>query len=453
MDNTLSDAIADYIEQRKQTKLEPLLKALNKVLDKSDDPVEIAKAKADYAEQATPIEEAFNPATWLTDAAKRAKQISLATHAPKFTHSDSKASSILVTQYEVNSSYVTTTCLQTKAIDAVGNAAVHDVAKLLMMEVRGESLVTQLQENHLSALKPFTQDEWLLNEWQSGFNEALGDAKLSGHTLTKQLYYPVKQGKQAAQAYHLLVPLTSSALAHKLHKTITQTRFGDEAKAIKEARKKGHYHPQDSVNFVATAIQNFGGSQPQNISLLNSKSERGSKCYLLNCAPPTYQAQITSPAQQTSFFNREFSYQTAQHIKEFKAFLANLKESDRNFKTRYKRDFWYTQPILDTLFERAALLQNQTEITGWATEPSAKMKKAHRLWLDVFNRHPVFQTEREKGEWLEEVAHDFATWLLRKLENKDAYILGDNEHHYFKKLCFQQLKAFERHTPKWGAIK
>ncbi|QDZ90712.1 type I-F CRISPR-associated protein Csy1 [Shewanella decolorationis] len=450
MDNTLSDAIADYIEQRKQTKLEPLLKALNKVLDKSDDPVEIAKAKADYAEQATPIEEAFNPATWLTDAAKRAKQISLATHAPKFTHSDSKASSILVTQYEVNSSYVTTTCLQTKAIDAVGNAAVHDVAKLLMIEVKGESLVTQLQENHLSALKPFTQDEWLLNEWQSGFNEALGDAKLSGHTLTKQLYYPVKQGKQAAQAYHLLVPLTSSALAHKLHKTITQTRFGDEAKAIKEARKKGHYHPQDSINFVATAIQNFGGSQPQNISLLNSKSERGSKCYLLNCAPPTYQAQITSPAQQTSFFNREFSYQTAQHIKEFKAFLANLKESDRNFKTRYKRDFWYTQPILDNLFERAALLQNQTEITGWATEPSAKMKKAHRLWLDIFNRHPMFQTEREKGEWLEEVAHDFATWLLRKLENKDAYILGDNEHHYFKKLCFQQLKAFERHTPKWG---
>ncbi len=448
MDNTLSDAIADYIEQRKQTKLEPLLKALNKVLDKSDDPVEIAKAKADYAAQATPIEEAFKPAIWLTDAAKRAKQISLATHAAKFTHSDAKASSMLVTQHEVNSGYVTITCLKTKAIDAVGNAAALDVAKLLKIEVAGESLVTQLQANHLSALKPFTQDEALLNEWQSGFNEALGDAKLAGHTLTKQLYYPVKQGNQAVQAYHLLVPLTSSALAHKLHNAITQTRFGDEAKAIKEARKKGHYHPQDSVSFVATAIQNFGGSKPQNISQLNS--ERYGQSFLLNCAPPTYQAQITSPAQQTSFFNREFSYQTAQHIREFKAFLANLKDSDRNFKTRYKRDFWYTQPLLDTLFERAALLQNQTEITGWATEPSAKMKKAHRLWLDVFNRHSAFQAEREKGEWLEEVAHDFATWLLRKLENKDVYILGDNEHHYFKKLCFQQLQAFERHTPKWG---
>lgn len=448
MDNTLSDAIADYIEQRKQTKLEPLLKALNKVLDKSDDPVAIAKAKADYAEQAAPIEAAFKPVVWLTDAAKRAKQISLATHAAKFTHSDAKASSMLVTQHEINSSYITTASLKTKAIDAVGNAAALDVAKLLKIEVAGESLVTQLQAGNLNALNVFTQDELLLNEWQVGFKEALGDAKLAGHTLTKQLYYPVAKISTEEQGYHLLVPLTSSALAHKLHNAVTQTRFGEEVKAIKEARKKGHYHRQNSVSFVATAVQNFGGSKPQNISQLNS--ERYGQSFLLNCAPPSYQAQIKSPAQQTSFFNREFSYQTAQNVKEFRAFLASLKESDRNFKTRYKRDFWYTQPILDTLFERVALLQNQTELSGWATETDVKMKKAHCLWLDVFNDNAAFQTDREKNEWQEEVAHDFATWLLRKLENKDAYLLGDNEHGYFKKLCLQQLKVFQRHTPKLG---
>ncbi|MCG7543083.1 type I-F CRISPR-associated protein Csy1 [Pseudoalteromonas sp. MM17-2] len=452
MDNTLSDAIADYIEQRKQTKLEPLLKALNKVLDKSDEPAAIAKAKADYAEQAAPIEAAFKPVIWLTDAAKRAKQISLATHAPKYTHSDAKASSMLVTQHKINSSYVTTASLKAKAIDAVGNAAVHDVAKLLKIEVAGVSLITQLQAGNINALKAFTDDEQVLNEWQAGFKEALGDAKLAGHTLTKQLYYPVAQDSSEDQAYHLLIPLTSSALAHKLHNAVTQTRFSEEAKAIKEARKKGRYHSQKSVSFVETAIQNFGGSQPQNISLLNSKSERGSKCFLLNCAPPSYQAHVKAPSKQTSFFNREFSYLTAQNIKEFKAFLASLKGRDCNFKTRYKRDFWYTQPILDTLFERASLLQNQTELTGWATEPDVKMKKAHCLWLDAFNGNAAFQAEREKHEWQEEVAHDFATWLLRKLENKDVYFLGDNEHGYFKKLCLQQLKAFERHTPKLGGL-
>lgn len=450
MDNTLSDAIADYIEQRKQTKLEPLLKALNKVLDKSDDPVAIAKAKADYAEQAAPIEAAFKPAIWLTDAAKRAKQISMATHAAKFTHSDAKASSMLVTLHEINSSYITTASLKTKAIDAVGNAAALDVAKLLKIEVAGESLVKQLQAGNLNALNAFTQDELLLNEWQAGFKEALGDAKLAGHTLTKQLYYPVVQDTSEEQGYHLLVPLTSSALTHKLHNAVTQTRFSEESKSIKEARKKGYYHQQDSVSFVATAVQNFGGSKPQNISQLNS--ERYGQCFLLNCAPPSYQAKIKSPAQQTSFFNREFSYQTAQNVKEFRAFLASLKESDRNFKTRYKRDFWYTQPILDTLFERVALLQNQTELSGWATETDVKMKKAHCLWLDVFNDNAAFQSDREKNKWQEEVAHDFATWLLRKLENKDAYLLGDNEHSYFKKLCLQQLKAFEQHTPKLGDL-
>ncbi|KJZ00767.1 type I-F CRISPR-associated protein Csy1 [Pseudoalteromonas ruthenica] len=452
MDSTLSDAIADYIEQRKQTKLEPPLKALNKVLEKSDDPVVIAQAKADYAEQAAPIEAAFKPDVWLTDAAKRAKQISLATHAPKYTHSDAKASSMLVTQHEINSSYVTTASLKEKAIDAVGNAAVHDVAKLLKIEVAGESLITQLQAGHLKALNAFTDDEQVLNEWQAGFKEALGDAKLAGHTLSKQLYYPVSQSNSKDQAYHLLIPLTSSAVSQKLHNAVTQTRFGEEAKAIKEARKKGHYHPYESVSFVETAIQNFGGSQPQNISLLNSKSERGSKCFLLSCAPPSYQGQVKAPSKQTSFFNREFSYLTAQNVKEFKAFLANLKDSDRNFKTRYKRDFWYTQPILDALFERAAILQNQTELTGWATSADIKMKKAHCLWLDVFNDNASFQAERDKREWQDEVAHDFATWLLRKLENKDAYLLGDNEHSYFKKLCLQQLKAFERHTPKLGDL-
>ncbi|RZF90709.1 type I-F CRISPR-associated protein Csy1 [Pseudoalteromonas sp. CO302Y] len=449
MDNTLSDAIADYIKQRKQTKLEPLLKVLNKVLDKSDDPIAIAKAKADYSEQATPIEEAFKPAIWLTDAAKRAKQISLATHAAKFTHSDAKASSILVTQHEINSSYLTTASLKAKAIDAVGNAAALDVAKLLKIEVAGESLVTQLQAGNVNALNVFTGDEQLLNKWQVGFKEALGDTKLAGHTLTKQLYYPVEQNNGEKQDYHLLVPLISSALAHKLYKVVTQTRFGENAKAIKEARKKGHYHPQNSVSFVATAVQSFGGSKPQNISQLNS--ERYGQSFLLNCAPPSYQAKITAPSQHTSFFNREFSYQTAQNIKEFKAFLANLKDNERNFKTRYKRDFWYTQPILDILFERAALLQNQTELTGWATTPNVKMKKAHCLWLDVYNNFPAFQAERKKGDWQEEVAQDFASWLLRNLENKDAYMLGDNEHSYFRKLCLHQLKAFERDTPKLGS--
>ena len=138
MELTLSGAITEYIELRKFTKLEPLQKARDKLLSKSDDLIEIEKIHVDYSEAASLIEGVFNPITWLTDAAKRAKQISLATHAAKFTHSDAKASSILVSDVNSESiAYMITASLKNKAIDAVGNAAALDVAKLLKISVGG----------------------------------------------------------------------------------------------------------------------------------------------------------------------------------------------------------------------------------------------------------------------------------------------------------------------------
>lgn len=446
MELTLSEAIADYIEQRKQTKLEPLQKARDKVLEKNDDATAISMAKSQYHEGAAPIEAVFKPVDWLTDAAKRAKQISLATHAAKFTHSDAKASSILVTATEKqNSGYVTTDSLESKAIDAVGNAAALDVAKLLKITVNGESLIDQLQNKHVDALKAFTDDAALLGEWQSGFEKALGDEKRSGHTLTKQLYYPVNL--DGDEKYHLLCPLFSSSLAHELHKQVTKTRFG-ESKDIREARRKGNFHQALDESFPATALQNFGGSKPQNISQLNS--ERYGQSFLLNCAPPTYQAQSKPPLTSASIFNREFGFKTSTLVREFKAFLTGLTEQDRNFKTRYKRDYGFVQPLLDSLFNHAVQIQSLTEHAGWASDEQCQMKREHALWLDVNNPSTAFQTEREKKDWLEVIASDFSLWLLRKLENKQHYLLGDVEQQYFKKLCLHELKAFERNTPKLG---
>lgn len=448
MELTLSEAIADYIEQRKKIKLEPLQKALDKVLEKSDDFTEISMAKSQYYEAAAPIESAFQPADWLTDAAKRAKQISLATHAAKFTHSDAKASSILVTAIEQqNTGYVTTANLESKAIDAVGNAAALDIAKLLKITVNGESLIDQLQNKHVDALKAFSDDEALLREWQLGFEKALGDEKRSGHTLTKQLYYPVDLEGNDAEKYHLLCPLFSSSLAHELHKQVTKTRFG-ESKEIRDARKKGHFHQALDESFPATAVQNFGGSKPQNISQLNS--ERYGQSFLLNCAPPTFQVQSKPPLTSASIFNREFGFKTSTLIREFKAFLTGLTEQDRNFKTRYKLDYGFVQPLLDSLFNHAVQIQSLTKHAGWASDEQCQMKREHALWLDVNNPSTAFQAEREKNDWLEVIANDFSLWLLRKLENKQCYLLGDVEQQYFKKLCLHELKVFERHTLKLG---
>jgi CRISPR-associated protein Csy1 len=451
MEATLTQALADYIEQRKQAKLEPFQKALNKVLEKSENEIEIAAAKAEYAEKSAPIEESYKPVVWLTDAARRAKQISLATHAAKFTHSDAKASSILVSQpctdnQIINNRYLVTASLTNRAIDAVGNAAALDVAKLLNITINGESLITQLQQNHAQALSAFTDDAELLQTWVDGFKLALGDEKLSSHNLSKQIYFPIKSESNDID-YHLLCPLFSSALSHKLHKKITETRFGD-SKDIRDARRANKYDERMDISFPNTAVQTFGGSKPQNISQLNS--ERYGQNFLLNTAPPTFTAQVKPPINNTSLFNRQLTYKVSGYLRDFKAFLSKLNPDENNFKVRYKRDYHFILPILDQLMNHAANVQ--TLPAGWASESNCRLKHAHALWLDVYNPNESFQREREKLDWQAVIAADFASWLIKQLKNDEKYRLGDIEHAYFSKVCLHQLKRFEHNTPKLAEV-
>jgi CRISPR-associated protein Csy1 len=447
MEATLTQAIADYIEQRKQNKLEPLQKALNKVLEKADE-IAIARAKAEYAEQAMPIEEKFNVELWLTDAAKRAKQLSLATHAPKYTHSDSKSSSIFNSNTIIDSRYLNTASLDSITQDFSGNSASFDVASLLKITVNGVCLLDQLKEDHIDALSTFTNEKELLEFWKDGFKLALADEKLSSHTLSKQLYFPLKSDDGETK-YHLLCPLFSSSLAHKLHKKVTGTRFGD-SKEIRDARRAHKYHDAIDTSFLNTAIQSFGGSKPQNISQLNS--ERYGQNYLLNAAPPVFKAQVKPPITQLSIFNRQFTYKVSNYLRDFKTFLTNLTPEQRNFKIRYQRDHHFTLPIIDQLMIHAANIQRLE--AGWATLPDTeiKLKQAHALWLDVYNPNHSFQQEREKQDWLTTVATDFASWLIKQLKNNEHYQLSDIEHAYFAKLCLHQLKRFERATPKRGEL-
>ena len=439
MDGTLSAAIAEYINQRKQAKLEPLQKALNKVLEKSDDPVAIATAKAEYHEKADPIETEFTPEIWLTKKAKFAKQITIATHAPKYLNGDAKATGIYKNEYELlDCSYLVTQHLPALKIDFVGNAAVLDVATLLKIEASGETLIDQLRTDHANALSPFTKDPILLDSWKCDFQKALSDEQLSAHTLTKQIYFPVDVN---ALEYHLLCPLYASSLSDQLYQKIRQSRFG-ESKEIRDAHKKGIYDERVDVRFPATAVQMFGGSKPQNISQLNS--ERHGQGFLLNCAPPSFQGQTKPPVSSKTLFNRQFSWRTSQLVREFKAFLTGLTKKDRSFKTRYKRDYFYVKPLIDGLLNFASEIQTIPECAGWTNAPECNMKRAHQLFLDIDNPDEVFQRERDKGDWLDVVASDFANWLLRKLENKDHYLLGDVEQRYFKKLCLNELRAYER---------
>ena len=64
-------------------------------------------------------------------------------------------------------------------------------------------------------------------------------------------------------------------------------RFSDECKEAKAQRKDNKYHPTGFDDLLDLSVTAYGGTQPQNVSVLNSQN--AGRAYLLPSTPPTLQ--------------------------------------------------------------------------------------------------------------------------------------------------------------------
>lgn len=363
----------------------------------------------------------FDTATWLEDAASRAKQISFVTHPIKYSHSDAKGSSIYETGAKQTWPYLCTTTLQTPRSDVVGNAAALDVAGLLQLEADGENLASQIARGDLTALQPFAKDESQLAQWQQGFQMALADKELRTHTLAKQLYFPVSR-----DAYHLISPLFSSALAQALYDRVTESRYSDSAKAVRKLKREGKWSGQITVDYLNVAVQTFGGTKPQNISLLNS-GRRG-QSFLLSCRPPVWRSMAKPPADKKDAFWREFSRRSRWVTQAMKNDLLKRADKDGSKSFRDKRKARLND-LIEILLQYAAEIQLMGEqYPGWSAK--SQLSKAEQLWLDPQRARldAGFNAEYAAKDWHSEIAAQFASWLNfhlkdEKLVMKDAEYL------------------------------
>lgn len=394
---TLTAFVAEYIAGRRQTKLE----AFDKETTKRSD-IDINALAAERCE----LELRYEPAAWLTDAAKRAGQISLVTHAAKFTHGDSKNSSIY-SEAVAHEGYLSSSALSGLETDAVGNAAVLDVAKFLQSNIGGDSLLACLKRGDHRPFAAFTDDAFLLNEWVSGFSKALDTGEPASHKLAKQSYFPVEGG------YHLLSPLFATSFVHAFHKQMSTLRFGDDAKAIWKARRERTWHPQPLVLFPELAETHFGGTKPQNISYLNSV--RGGRVWLLSAQPPQWKRANASPLNLRSIFalGGSFDRRASGKVLSLVSLLARTGEY-KNFHIREARE-GYIDSLIDLLFVVASELQRE-EWQNWTLQ-NPELKTHQQLWLDPWRTKTdeVFRQERDKDEWQASVAEDFALWLNARL--------------------------------------
>lgn len=412
----ITDFIAAYIAQRRQVKLEAFDKeATKRLAAKLSDEQSIAEERRELALR-------YETRHWLTDAANRAGQINLVTHAAKFTHGDSKSSSVY-SEVKNSEGYLSTASLVNPSADAVGNAAALDVAKLLQTEIEGDSLLACLKRGEHQPLQAFAQDASQLSQWVEGFSRALTTRDPASHKLAKQIYFPVEEG------YHLLSPLFSSSLAHAMHQKMVSYRVIDEAKNARRARKHQQWHEKPVVIFPDTAEMHFGGTKPQNISALNSG--RGGRVWLLSAQPPVWQRQEKPPENLTSLFRSggEFDRAAYSIVKRLTDLLISVKNY-QNQAIRQARER-YVDELIDLLFVQAADLQ-RPEWQGWSQQ--CPMLKTHQqYWLDPWRslHDDAFRQARDRDDWQKTVAEDFARWLNYRLR-QNLPDIGKTEKAYWE---------------------
>ncbi|WP_219953498.1 type I-F CRISPR-associated protein Csy1 [Dickeya zeae] len=436
-ESELTQFIVSYIETRKQAKLD----AFDKAADKQRAALSgeaLAAAEVALLQQRREIEQAYEVRTWLTDAASRAGQISLVTHALKFTHSDAKGSSVFSTEPATATDVLSTASLAQPAIDAVGNAAALDVAKLLQTEHQGDSLVAALQRGDHRTLEALAENAEQFTQWLAGFGQVLSDKQPSSHKLAKQIYFPVGDGE-----YHLLSPLYSSSLSQALDQRLNAVRFGEQAKATREARRQKRWHDEIDVSYPGIAVQNMGGTKPQNISALNSA--RSGRSYLLNCAPPQWLSQIKPPLDSDTIFrnNGEVDALTYVDRRDMRQFLLSVKEVENNRDIRNQRRRYLDQ-LIDTLFGYVVTVQNLRP-AGWSKD--SRLNVPLQLWLDPFRcrQDDAFCYAREGGDWKEQVAREFGLWLNARLQH-EKLIFGEVERREWSTAALfkQRLRENER---------
>jgi CRISPR-associated protein Csy1 len=386
-------AINGFLQERLQPKLEKLT------------------PEEDEQRQALLLD--YLPANWIPDAARRVGQIQQVTHALKFTHPDARGSSLSVAgNVAAGEGMVGThTVAKTLSPDVVGNAAALDVYKFLRLSVSGKTILDLAVADDPALAEAFSDDAGLAQAWMSAL-ATLAQAKTqpASNKLAKQVYWPVGD-----KDYHLLAPLFPTSLVHGVWKRIREDRFSDEAKAAREAKRNELAHPHGYCEYPDMAIQNFGGTKPQNISQLNS--ERYGENFLLPSLPPNWKsAEIRPPVAVNSVFERVFGSRprVRELVRILRDFLVSVEHAGTTKRIRDKRAE-LAALIRDEAFQYAAEL-HQLE-PGWSRQPECRLNSAEQCWLDPERAEDDadFASLRRKGDWPEEVCRRFGNWLNGRL--------------------------------------
>ncbi len=384
----LDPVIAAFFAERKEAWLKKNISA--------------AMSDAEVLEKQQECEQNFLLDNWLPDAAKRAGQISVASHPCTFSHPSARknkngyVSSIIAKNKPRIDGFLRSGNVSVEP-DALGNAAALDVYKFLSLEMSDQrSLLVHIEQESELARQLLDIPSCEYQVLRDGFLKMVDSDQASvSSSKIKQVYFPIADGE-----YHLLSLLTHSGHLFELRKRLDALRFGDAVKEARECKKTNHFHPAGYQEIFGLTTIGFGGTKPQNISVLNNQN--AGKAHLLASMPPELTFRdIRLP--RTDFFTESF---TAWQAKEVLDALHRLFLTDyNNINLRDGRDY-RIQQYVDLVIEK--MWQVRLFLEAYSGELSSALPVEQKIWL-----YPEFAEQRhQEDEWLDKIIRHVARGLI-----------------------------------------
>lgn len=380
--------------------------------------------ETEMKEKQLECDQVFSLENWLPNAAKRAGQMSLATHPCTFSHPSARknkngyATPVIFEAFKNQDGYLRSGNADVEN-DALGNAAVLDVYKFLTLVMEdSRKLIEHIKEDSdlaVNLLTISTENYETIKDGLLSMTTSASDGQEETITSSKikQVYFPVSDNK-----YHQLSLLTNSGMVYEMRERIDNLRFSDEVKQLRGRKRKNEFSEIGFTELYNLTTIGYGGTKPQNISVLNNQN--GGKAHLSLSAPPILDKRnIHFPKR--NFFGETFRHYECRDI--FAALNKLFKTDYNNVHIREGRDY-RIQDLIDRIIDKM-----------WATRSVAKeqyqqeyskLPPHQSIWL--CDEHRL--TREEEDSWLDKLSKEITAWIIRAYEKtlaKQAVKLGESE--------------------------
>lgn len=382
--------------------------------------------------------EIFSLAEWLPNAAKRAGQISIATHPCTFSHPSARknkngyVTSIIADTVHANDGYLRTGNVSVEH-DALGNAAALDVYKFLNLKLSdGRTLLQHLEADSDMAKALFNIPTATYEELKNGFLAMVsgGADTVVTSSKIKQVYFVVDGD------YHLLSVLTNSGMMFEMRQRLDALRFGEETKALRELRKNQQFSEQGYKEVYGLTTIGYGGTKPQNISVLNNQN--GGKAHLLASVPPVLkQRRIRFPSQdifQQNLYALNFIDEFKYLHKVMKIELGGNISRQNLLTARDNALKEIVLKVMDIVHDLRSVSAEQYR------SESSNLSSFQNIWLVAENE----QIREQQSDWLDLLIPDLVRWMsegYEKVLGEQRILLGSEEFNEIKQLI--ELWSYE----------